>query len=302
MLAIVIPYFKKFFFEETLISLANQTDKRFVVYIGDDASEENPKDLLEKMIGKFVFYYQKFDENLGSKSLTKHWDRCLLMTKNEPWLMVLGDDDVLGSNVVSSFYENLQKVVSKKINVIRFSSLVFDTVNNSKSTVYRHPELEKSPEFLFRRFSNQTRSSLSEYIFNRESYKNCGFYQYPLGWHADDRAWLCFSKFDFIFSINNAVIEIGLSDKNLSRGFFKINEKQTASLAFFEGYIFKNQKHFTKEQLNLFYKIFEKLLYDTNKINFEYFFKLIFWWSMNKNYIESIRFSRRCFIQYVKKW
>ena len=33
MLAIVIPYFKLTFFEETLQSLANQTDQRFKVYI-----------------------------------------------------------------------------------------------------------------------------------------------------------------------------------------------------------------------------------------------------------------------------
>jgi hypothetical protein len=35
MLAIVIPYYKRTFFEETLQSLANQTDKRFQVFIGD---------------------------------------------------------------------------------------------------------------------------------------------------------------------------------------------------------------------------------------------------------------------------
>lgn len=41
MLAIVIPYYKLTFFEETLQSLANQSDKRFKVYIGDDASPED---------------------------------------------------------------------------------------------------------------------------------------------------------------------------------------------------------------------------------------------------------------------
>ena len=35
MLAIVIPYYKYSFFEETLISLSNQPDKRFKIYIGD---------------------------------------------------------------------------------------------------------------------------------------------------------------------------------------------------------------------------------------------------------------------------
>jgi glycosyltransferase involved in cell wall biosynthesis len=47
-LAIVIPYHRLAFFEATLQSLVNQTDQRFHVYIGDDASPENPLPLLEK--------------------------------------------------------------------------------------------------------------------------------------------------------------------------------------------------------------------------------------------------------------
>lgn len=42
MLAIVIPYYKINYFEETLKSLSNQTDKKFKVYIGNDASENDP--------------------------------------------------------------------------------------------------------------------------------------------------------------------------------------------------------------------------------------------------------------------
>jgi glycosyltransferase involved in cell wall biosynthesis len=41
-LTIVIPYYKSTLFEKTLQSLANQTNKIFTVYIGDDASLKNP--------------------------------------------------------------------------------------------------------------------------------------------------------------------------------------------------------------------------------------------------------------------
>ena len=51
MLAIVIPFFKLTFFEETLQSLSTQTDKRFKVYIGDDASPEDCTALLQKFEG-----------------------------------------------------------------------------------------------------------------------------------------------------------------------------------------------------------------------------------------------------------
>ena len=55
MLAIVIPYYKLTFFEATLNSLANQTDQRFKVYIGDDASKEDTTIILEKYKGKFNY-------------------------------------------------------------------------------------------------------------------------------------------------------------------------------------------------------------------------------------------------------
>lgn len=42
MLAKIVPYYKLCFFEETLQSLSNKTDKGFKVYIGDDASPEDP--------------------------------------------------------------------------------------------------------------------------------------------------------------------------------------------------------------------------------------------------------------------
>ena len=61
MLAIVIPYFKLTFFEATLQSLANQTDKRFKVYIGDDASPESPIFLLENEEELFLRLFYKED-------------------------------------------------------------------------------------------------------------------------------------------------------------------------------------------------------------------------------------------------
>jgi hypothetical protein len=73
MLAIIIPFYKLTFFDETLQSLANQTDKHFKVYIGDDASLEK----LFKYKGKFDFVYQRFETNLSGISLTQQWERCI---------------------------------------------------------------------------------------------------------------------------------------------------------------------------------------------------------------------------------
>ena len=46
MLSIIIPYYKISYFNYTLQSLANQTNKNFKVIIGDDNSSESPSQLL----------------------------------------------------------------------------------------------------------------------------------------------------------------------------------------------------------------------------------------------------------------
>jgi len=142
-LAIIIPYYKLTFFEETLQSLAIQTDKRFKVYIGDDASPEDPQELLEKYKGKFNFLYKRFEYNLGSSSLTKQWERCIAMTNNEEWIMILGDDDYLGETVVASWYGNFVSFISKS-NLVRFASKIQNDSSQSISAVFEHPKWESA--------------------------------------------------------------------------------------------------------------------------------------------------------------
>jgi glycosyltransferase involved in cell wall biosynthesis len=215
MLAIVIPYYKLTFFEEALQSLANQTDQRFRVYIGDDASPEPTANLLAQFQGKFDFSYFRFETNLGGISLTQQWERCIALTADEEWIMILGDDDYLEENVVEQFYINLPQFQSKT-NVVRFASRTIVQEENYKATICQHPVWERATDAYLRKFKFLTRSSLSEYIFSKKSYEKYGFYDYPLAWSSDDRAWLDFSDEQPIFSINTAVVCSRLSTINIT--------------------------------------------------------------------------------------
>lgn len=215
MLAIVIPFYKITFFEETLESLANQTDKRFKVYIGDDASTEKPLDLLDSYKGKIDFEYHRFETNLGGKSLTKQWERCIELSGDEEWLMILGDDDVLGDNVVESFY-NQYEGFNTQSNVVRFASVVLNEQDHSISNMYEHPQLERGIDFFIRKLKWVTRSSLSEYIFRRKVYLKYYFKEYPSGFYSDDRAWFDFSEDKPIYTINESIVKVRISDYSLS--------------------------------------------------------------------------------------
>lgn len=216
MLAIVIPYYKIRFFEETLESLSNQTDKRFKVYIGDDCSPNDCSFLLEKYKERIDLVYCRFEENLGAISLTKQWERCISLSVDEEWLMLLGDDDVLSNNVVEEFY-NFIELNSGKVELIRFNLRVVDQDSKFKSDVFKHDTYETSEVLLDQMLLMKETITASEFIFTREVYnQNEGFVEFPLAWFSDYATWLVFSKNAGIFYIKNASVYWRLSSNNIS--------------------------------------------------------------------------------------
>lgn len=294
MLAIVIPYYKLLFFEATLQSLANQIDKRFTVYIGDDASPENPETLLKKYIGKFDFRYHRFESNLGGTSLVKQWKRCIALTAAEEWLMILGDDDFLEETVIAAWYKR-HETFQNKTNVVRFATKIINENSGTISPSFQHPEYETAGDSWFRKFKGKTRSSLSEHVFSRESYLKYGFIDYPLAWHSDDRAWMDFSSGKFIYTINESNIFIRVSNGSISGKNDNDDLKKKASLQFFENCISQKLQLFTKPQrLELLYG-YELAIKRVRKINLKEWFILSEMYFKNFNVLVLIKFGRRIY-------
>ena len=296
MLAIIIPYFKLSFFEATLESLANQTDKRFKVYVGDDTSPEDCSILLEKYRGKFEFTYFRFENNLGSTSLPKQWKRCIELSGNEEWLMILGDDDVLANNVVQNFYTNLPEIKTERVSVIRFATQVIDGLGNNIDSLHTHPKQMKASESFWRKYEGKSRSSLSEYIFNRKSYLKYEFHEYPLGWYSDDMAWLEFSNFQNIYSINDANVLIRISEKSISGQSNNHVQKSEATYLFYYNLSNKYLSHFSKQQrLKCIARVERE--YFKNK-SFSLLFKIIKWHLTKTDLFNLIKFIRRIYINF----
>jgi glycosyltransferase involved in cell wall biosynthesis len=262
MLAIVIPYYKLTYFNETLRSLANQTNKRFKVYIGDDASPELPTVLLNKYQNKFDFVYHRFEANLGGASLVKQWERCIALSGDEEWVMILGDDDVLGTNVVEQFYVHLPKFQSKA-NVVRYASQLVYEPEKTKTKIYTNPVWESATDAFYRKFKRIAMSSLSEYVFSRKAYEKYGFYNYPLAWNSDDRAWLDFSQDQPIYSINEAIIYPRMSHLNITGKKDNLEVKNESSAAFYHFLILDKLKQYTKYQR---IKIIRKYYFELKKV------------------------------------
>jgi glycosyltransferase involved in cell wall biosynthesis len=289
------------FFEATLESLANQTDKRFKLYIGDDASPEDPSDLIEKFKEKFDFVYHRFVNNLGGISLTQQWERCIALSGEEEWIMILGDDDVLEEAVVDCFYKNIEeiKLVS---NVVRFASYKIDNQGTKTSLIYNHPKIERSIDSFYR----ETRSSLSEYVFNKKKVLEIGFRDFPLAWFSDVLAVLEFSEFKNIFSINEAQVCVRISEISISGKDDNLKLKSNATFKFYFYLLSNKSTYFTrlqkkrlqkkiescylnnKKELPLFVKISN--IYLTQFLVFDY---LIFLKSIFLSTIKSIKNANR---------
>ena len=288
MLAIVIPYYKLTFFESTLISLVGQTDKRFNVYIGDDDSPENPYVLLEKYKSILNFVYQKCEGNLGGTALVKQWERCVGMVADEKWIMILGDDDTIENNCVASFYKHIAEVELKKINVIRYATIVIDQNDAKLTGIHEHPIIEKSSDFLIRKFKGGTRSSLSEYVFRKSVMKSVGFKNLPLAWYADLLAVLEVSNFDVIYTINEGVVCFRISELNITSRNDNLTQKNIASFQFYH-YLLKDKKDFLDmEQKNMLLKRLEKTFLDNKK-------NANFWMLFTKLYISNFYFKKYLF-------
>lgn len=265
-LAIVVPFYKIEYFRETLISLKSQTNQNFNVYIGDDASPESPELLIEQLELTARVSYHRFDKNLGGKSLTKQWERCLdLVDREENWVMILCDDDVLSDNCIQEFYVNQENIRKESSNVIRFATKVIDGKGKAISKIYNHPQLEMTSHFLVRKEDGGTRSSLSEYVFKKEMLKSQGFIDLDLGWYSDVLAVLEISGRGKIFTINEATVLFRKSHNSIS-GNPNMESKKAKSLLRYYSILLLNFSHLFKvEDLRLFKNRFLKIVLENKR-------------------------------------
>lgn len=296
MLAIVIPYFKRSYFKECLKSLANQTNKNFKLYIGDDASPQDPRDIIDMFQGSVDISYHRFNENLGGASLTQQWHRCINLSQGEKWLMILGDDDYLSENYVSEFYKNLEEIEKLDIKVVRFASRIIRSPAGDISEKYTHPKIERSTDFFYRKFLQFSRGSLTEQIFRRDSFIKHGFRDFPLGWGADNFAWLDFTDFGLVYAINSATAYFRISENNISRGGYQEERKQLLKYNYFTILIDSYLNQFRVDQRIPLLLFYEQVAYNTDKAD------LRFWFKMCKNYLDEkaffqiLKFTRRILI------
>ncbi len=192
-LAIIIPAYKTFYLEQTLLSFAKQSNKNFTIYLGDDNSLEDIESIILKFKDTLNLNYHKFKDNLGGTSLTKHWERCIELS-NENWVWLFSDDDIVDIDCVEEFYNSLDGTSQ----LYKFQTNIIDSNNNRIFSKYdkinSFTKTISSNEFITSRLScNGFRSFAVEYVFSRNLYFKNKFVDFPLAWASDDATWFTYS-------------------------------------------------------------------------------------------------------------
>lgn len=214
-LAIVIPAYKSAYFDQALLSIVNQKNKDFTLYIGDDCSPDNLYGIIEKYVTQIPIVYVRFDENLGKKDLVAHWERCIDLVGLEEWIWLFSDDDMMDSTCVEHFYETLKQYPD--FDLYHFNVTKIDENGKKVMNFYTFPENLTSEEFLINKLLIGFFSTVVEYIFRKEHFILLERFQnFDLAWCSDDATWIKMANSRGVRNIGNSKVYWRTSQHNIS--------------------------------------------------------------------------------------
>lgn len=215
-LAIIIPAYKLRFLKQTLDSIANQTNKNFTVYIGNDNSPEDLEIVISEFDNLLKIVYHKFENNIGSKHLVKQWARCIELAKTEEWLWLFSDDDLADFNCVETFFKTIESD-GARFDVYRFNTRIVNDKNELIFEAKESPFIESSIDMTCEILRFNRGNSMPDHIFSRHIYNKCGgFVHTDYAQAADWGTSILFSAEKGICSMKDAKISWRLGEYNIS--------------------------------------------------------------------------------------
>lgn len=235
-LAIIIPAYKETFLRKALESIASQTCKDFTLYIGDDCSPYDLKSIVSDFTDKIDIVYKRFDTNLGGKDLVAQWERCVNLSKAEPYIWLFSDDDIMDPRCVEMFFKHL-KVTNGAFDLYHFDVKVIN--DNDKVTRIPQPYPQNLDSYTYYKYKLRSKiaSLVVENIFSRKIYNSSGgFVNFDLAWGSDTATWVLFSNDKGFCTIPNAYVLWRNGSENITPNTSSkiVERKERARVEFFK--------------------------------------------------------------------
>ena len=215
-LAIIIPAYKATFLPAALDSIAAQTCKDFTLYIGDDCSPGPIGDIVEQYRDKIELVYLRFDNNLGGKDLVAQWERCIAMSKDEPYIWLFSDDDVMEPDCVEKLFRQIENTKGG-YDVYHFDVKEINEEGEVTKALPEYPQVLGAYDFYKGKNTGRCRSYVVENVFSRRIYEQSGgFMNFDLAWGSDVATWCIFCGKKGMFKIPGAHVLWRRSSQNIT--------------------------------------------------------------------------------------
>jgi glycosyltransferase involved in cell wall biosynthesis len=241
LLSIVIPAYRGRFLAEALESVARAADADTEVVVGDDASPDDIRGIAEPYQSRLNLRYHRFDTNLGGRSLTRQWDRCVALSRGQ-WVLLLGDDDLIDPHYVRAFRETLA-ATDGRFDVYRFDTRWIDANGAVIRSGDSHPDVQRWDEYLLARFRSQSYTFTCDNVFARSAYDRAGgFVDFPLAWCADDASWIAFGARTGFKKVHGALASWRLSGDNISSNNTNLLRCKLLAMSKFLAWLARNRR------------------------------------------------------------
>lgn len=219
LISICIPAYKNLFFVERLLnSIAIQTFRDFEVLITDDSPDDELKIFILNYSSDFSITYIK---NIVALGTPENWNESIKHAKGK-WIKLMHDDDwFLNENSLAKF-----AIAAKSSN----KGFIFSAYQNLYLDENRIEKvIESSSSFRFKQLKKNVASLLSKNIIGPPSvtmHKNDvkSSYDKHLKWLVDIDFYFDRMKYDDIVYINEPLINVGLSNEQVTKSCFRIAE------------------------------------------------------------------------------
>ena len=195
---------------------------------------DDPTDLIAEA-GKVInISYHRFNERMGGHSLAGHWNRCLSLINDEPWIWFLPDDDLPSLNCVEELVLALQRGLDTGVNIFTLPLKSMD----EDGKIFSHGKFYEFPlnnlEFYRKQLSGEIEgSTLGDNIIRREALiGRGGFVDFPKAWGSDHATLIRASAGANILCLSNAFFCFRNSRVNISSLTYDGGLKMKARLLF----------------------------------------------------------------------
>ncbi|MBR4644077.1 MAG: glycosyltransferase family 2 protein [Bacteroidaceae bacterium] len=215
-LAIIIPAYKAAFLPAALDSIAAQTCKDFTLYVGDDCSTEPIGDIVEQYRDKIELVYQRFDLNLGGKDLVAQWERCIAMSKDEPYIWLFSDDDMMEPKCVEQLFKTID-ATQGIYDLYHFDVKEINEEGTVTKALPEYPQVLSAYDYYKGKTAGRYRSYVVENVFTRKIYEEIGgFKNFDLAWGSDVATWCIFCGSTGMCKISDAHVCWRRSNQNIT--------------------------------------------------------------------------------------